>query len=42
MIRFHSAAAAEDDVPDDRAMRLVEAGIAILAFAAAAILALIR
>ena len=42
MIRVHPATAAEDDLPEDRAMRLVEVGLAILAFAAAGVLALIR
>ena len=41
MIRVHPATA-EDDVPQDRAMRAIEIGLALLAFAAAAILALIR
>jgi hypothetical protein len=42
MIRVHPATAADDDIPQDRAMRLVEVGLAILALAAAGILALIR
>jgi hypothetical protein len=42
MIRVHSATAAEDDAPDDPAMRLIEVGLAILAIVAAGILALTR
>jgi hypothetical protein len=42
MIRVRPATAADDDIPQDRAMRLVEVGLAILALAAAGILALIR
>ena len=42
MIRVQPATVAEDGVPQDRAMRLVEVGLAILAIAAAGILALIR
>jgi hypothetical protein len=42
MIRIHPATAADDDVPADRAMRTIEVGLAILAFAAAGILALVR
>jgi hypothetical protein len=41
MIRVHPAPA-DDDVPDDPAMRLIEVGIAILALIAAGILTLIR
>ena len=44
MIRAHPATAANesDDLPADRTMRVVEVGLAILAFAAAAVLALFR
>ena len=42
MIRVHPATAADDDMPEDRAMRVVEVGLAILALVAAGILALIR
>jgi hypothetical protein len=43
MIRFHPAnAAADDDVPADPAMRLIEVGLAIVAMAAAGVLALFR
>ena len=43
MIRFHPATAAgEDDVPTDPAMRVIEVGLAIVAIAAAAVLALLR
>jgi hypothetical protein len=41
MIRVHPAVV-EDEVPDDPAMKLIEVGLAILAIAAAAILALVR
>jgi hypothetical protein len=42
MIRVHPATAADNDMPEDRAMRFVEIGLAILALAAAGILALVR
>jgi hypothetical protein len=42
MIRIRPAAPADDDIPDDLAMRLIEVGLALMAFAAAAILTLIR
>jgi len=41
MIRRYLAPT-EEDVPHDPVMRLVEVGVAILAIAAAAVLALIR
>jgi hypothetical protein len=42
MIRVQPAAPVADDEPDDRAMRVVEIGLALLAVAAAALLALLR
>jgi hypothetical protein len=42
MIRVHPAASADDDVPNDPAMRLIELGLAVMAIVAAAILAFIR
>jgi hypothetical protein len=42
MIRVQPATVADDDVPDDPAMRLIEVGLAILAIVAAGILALTR
>lgn len=42
MIRIHPGTAAEDDLPRDPVMRLIEVGLAILAIVAAGILALIR
>jgi hypothetical protein len=41
MIRIHPATA-DDDMPDDPAMRVIEVGLAILAIVTAGILALIR
>jgi hypothetical protein len=41
MIRVQPATA-DDDVPDDLAMRLIEVGLAILALVAAGILTLVR
>ena len=32
MIRVHPATGADDDMPEDRTMRLVEVGLALLAF----------
>jgi hypothetical protein len=42
MIRAHPATCVNGDVPDDRVMRLVEVGVAILALGAATTLAQIR
>jgi hypothetical protein len=42
MIPVQPAASVADDEPDDIAMRVVEIGLALLAVAAAALLALLR
>jgi hypothetical protein len=42
MIRVHPVATADDDMPNDPAMRLIEIGLAVMAIVAAAILAFIR
>jgi hypothetical protein len=42
MIRVHPVATADDDEPNDPAMRLIEVGLAVMAIVAAAILAITR
>lgn len=41
MIRVHPATATDDE-PDDRAMRVIEVGLALFAIVAAGVLALLR